>query len=261
MRRDFVIGIILAASAIPYGAAMMAAPVYFDFSRGTAFLFFWGGLIGTVILIGIAVAIAWRDESKALAEGHKRHMIPFIGMIVFGIAFVGCAGWYFWPSATPQVNAANVPAKTKFQLLIKGARAFPGKPFDRGGPNTGIEVGAKIWNLGAPSVVVAWELTVTPNDGGAPVRASWNKWTKTPQSLPGGDLEADTRDTNVGTTPQDGNLQFFAPLPIDKVVRAKTWTLTATDIFGDKASTDYDPSAEPQRTMKIPKAGSTNPPD
>ncbi len=108
MRRDFVFGIVLALSAIPYGAAMMAAPEYLHLSPTGVFLSFWGGLVGTIVLIGWATGIALRDDAKAPAEGHKRRMVPIVGMVIFGLGFVTCAAWYFWPVRTEAKPAISV---------------------------------------------------------------------------------------------------------------------------------------------------------
>ena len=62
MRRDYLIAILLAVSAIPLGAAMMAAPDYLHLTGYFVALTFWGGIALTATLILVAAVIAWRGE-------------------------------------------------------------------------------------------------------------------------------------------------------------------------------------------------------
>jgi hypothetical protein len=62
-------------------------------------------IIGLLFILAGILVFAWDIRIK---DGHvefgkpirKRRMIPLIGMSVFGLGFVGCAAWYFWPAVT-----------------------------------------------------------------------------------------------------------------------------------------------------------------
>jgi hypothetical protein len=101
MRKDFQIAILLALAAIPAGVALMAAPEYVGVLKEYPAPFFWVGLILAVGLIGAAIVIALRGEASEPRSGHRRRMIALVGMIVFGLGFVGSAAVYFWPHAKP----------------------------------------------------------------------------------------------------------------------------------------------------------------
>jgi hypothetical protein len=64
MRRDYLIAILLAVSAIPLGAALMVAPDYLHLPSQFVPLTFWGGIALALALIFTAAAIAWRGERK-----------------------------------------------------------------------------------------------------------------------------------------------------------------------------------------------------
>jgi hypothetical protein len=77
---------------------MSTATEYFPFLKGHPGDAFWISLGVTIFLLILAAIIAIRGERAAEREGAKKRMIPLVGMIFFGIGFVGCAGWYFWPA-------------------------------------------------------------------------------------------------------------------------------------------------------------------
>ena len=86
MRRDYLIAILLTVSAIPLGAAMMAAPDYLHLSGYLIALTFWGGIALAASLILIAAVIAWRGEraaeSKAVSPySHAPRDVPLLDAI------------------------------------------------------------------------------------------------------------------------------------------------------------------------------------
>src|ERR1700733_5572201 len=97
MRRGHLIAILCAASAAPLGVALMAAPDYLHIPKEYLGLCFWGGLLLTVLVLGVAFVIAIRDEAAAPPVGHRRRMISLAGMMFCGTGFIVFAGIYFWP--------------------------------------------------------------------------------------------------------------------------------------------------------------------
>jgi TRAP-type mannitol/chloroaromatic compound transport system permease small subunit len=116
MRRDLLIAILLAVAAFPLGAALTAAPLLFEHPpQWLLEASFYGGGPIALALIAIAAIIAMRGDAEAAKKGRTRHMLPLIGMIVFGLGFIGCAIWYFWPSV-PFSVAEETPMKPATEL-------------------------------------------------------------------------------------------------------------------------------------------------
>jgi hypothetical protein len=84
-------------AAFAIGAIMMAAPAYWEFSRQTAGIVFWGG-VAILLCSVLAVILDWASEKGA----RKRVSGPFLVMAL-GI-FIVCAGaaWHFWPNSDPE---------------------------------------------------------------------------------------------------------------------------------------------------------------
>ena len=68
MRRDYLIAILLAISAIPLGAALMVAPEYLHVPGELVPFTFWGGIALALALIFTAAAVAWRGEKRPRDE-------------------------------------------------------------------------------------------------------------------------------------------------------------------------------------------------
>jgi hypothetical protein len=68
MRRDYLIAILLAVSALPLGAALMVAPEYLHHPGEFVPLTFWGGIALALALIFTAATIAWRGEKRPRDE-------------------------------------------------------------------------------------------------------------------------------------------------------------------------------------------------
>lgn len=114
MRRDYIIAMLLAISAIPTGAALMAAPLKFEHLPIWAIdLCFFGGIILTFGLIVGATVVALHAERPDKPEEHR--MIAIVGMVVFGVGFLTCTAWYFWPLSThnvPHNGTAHIPTSS-----------------------------------------------------------------------------------------------------------------------------------------------------
>lgn len=77
---------------------MMAAPDYLHLNPILSFLCFWGGILGTVIFVFLAILTAMREENRESKIGSSRRMFSLIGMAICGIGFVAFAAWHFWPT-------------------------------------------------------------------------------------------------------------------------------------------------------------------
>lgn len=84
---------------------MSLSTEYFPFLKWHQGAVFWSSFGVTIFLLILAAVIAIRGERAAEREGAKKRMIPLVGMILFGIGFIGCASWYFWPIDTKNGNA------------------------------------------------------------------------------------------------------------------------------------------------------------
>jgi Leucine-rich repeat (LRR) protein len=64
------------------------------------------GVVVGVALIILGVGLVLNSTWSAARQGRRR-MFPLFGMAVFGLGFLGCAAWYFWPAkeATAQAIA------------------------------------------------------------------------------------------------------------------------------------------------------------
>jgi len=97
------IGIVLGLLGLGGAGAIMVAP---------QFLAIGWGLI--VIAIAGAILLAYHHFGGRFGTGrdrnNRRRMIPLIGMVVFGLAFLASAGWYFWPSQDHQLSDTEAVA-------------------------------------------------------------------------------------------------------------------------------------------------------
>lgn len=107
MRRDYLIAIILMVAAIPGGAALMAAPEYLHLTGTALAVTFWGGVLLTLLLLFLAIAIALRGEAESPPAGHRQRMLAIVGMTIFGLGFVACAVWFFAPNENTTKGTAK----------------------------------------------------------------------------------------------------------------------------------------------------------
>jgi hypothetical protein len=103
MRKDFQVALILAVAAFPAGLAVSEALEYFSFLKEQRGISLLASSVVTLVLLAIAAIVAIRAEREAERRGAKKRMVPLVGMIVCGIAFLGFASWYFWPGKTEAV--------------------------------------------------------------------------------------------------------------------------------------------------------------
>lgn len=127
MRRDYLVGILVGGASLPAGVALMAAPQLFLDHPSHQVLQFcvFGGLALTALMFLAAIGIALRDEESAKRRGQARPMLAIVGMAVFGIGFIACAAWYFWPTQA-RITPAQEPAQEiaeKIDTELQGAPA------------------------------------------------------------------------------------------------------------------------------------------
>jgi hypothetical protein len=75
------------------------------------------GVFVGVALIILGAGLVLNSTWSAARQGRRR-MLPLIGMAVFGLGFLGCAAWYFWP-------AKEMPAQTIAKLAELGWTVKP----------------------------------------------------------------------------------------------------------------------------------------
>jgi hypothetical protein len=104
----------------------------------------WRDLLfgGGYLLLACAVLI-FLDMQQPLRERPK--MIPLIGMVVFGLGFLGCAVLYYWPSDPTTASVSQSPNDNKL-TIPKNAGIINAKPgsviFSQGRPlNRLLEIG------------------------------------------------------------------------------------------------------------------------
>jgi hypothetical protein len=86
MRRDYLIAILLALSAVPLGAAMMAAPDYLHLTGYSVALTFWGGIALASALLLFAAFVALRggkdhENPSVSPHSHAPRDAPLIDAI------------------------------------------------------------------------------------------------------------------------------------------------------------------------------------
>ena len=82
-------------------------------------LFWRAVLFGGIYLLLICAVLISLDMRKPLKERSK--MVPLIGMVVFGLGFIGCTIWYIWPqnfsqSASPRPAPENDELRTPLSM-------------------------------------------------------------------------------------------------------------------------------------------------
>ena len=82
-------------------------------------LFWRAVLFGGIYLFLICAVLISLDMRKPLKE--RSRMVPLIGMVVFGLGFLGCTIWYFWQqnisqSASPRPAPENDESRTPLSM-------------------------------------------------------------------------------------------------------------------------------------------------
>jgi hypothetical protein len=153
MRNDFKIALLCFVASVPAGVAVSEAIEYFEFLKAYRGLSFYSSATITLILLAAAAILAVRGEAEK--QGAKKRMLPLIGMIVFGIGFIGCAAWYFWPANASvetasiknpaEIAPAQLPPSEAIQPSALGGKGGRGEIFG----DKGTIIGGKGGNVGA----------------------------------------------------------------------------------------------------------------
>ncbi len=109
MRRENQIHLYLwlAATAIAVALIPVASFIESISARGKIGVILVTAAIA-ILCLGKALILAFKDEEHVSKIEQRRKMMPLIGMVVFGVGFIGCAAWYFWPV---KEDAAQAVAK------------------------------------------------------------------------------------------------------------------------------------------------------
>jgi hypothetical protein len=103
----------LAAAA--FAVAIMPLP---DFLQSVTpqhkFIFMVIATLAALLCFLKAVSLAWKDEEKAPRIERRRKMIPLVGMIAFGVGFIVCAAWFFWPIKSEE---QKLPGFTAYAVI------------------------------------------------------------------------------------------------------------------------------------------------
>jgi hypothetical protein len=116
--RRIVFLLFLAAAALAL-AAIPAADLIKDIPMSGKWVFSAVCLILALGLFSRAAHIAWQDEEAAPRSQRKRKMIGLIGMIVFGVGFIGSAAFYFWPSEHNDTSARAIAKLAELGWTVK----------------------------------------------------------------------------------------------------------------------------------------------
>lgn len=68
-------------------------------------------LWGAAYILLVCAVLIFLDMRRPLRD--RNRMLPLIGLVIFGIAFLGCSAWYFWPTrgaAKAEINAGQPPS-------------------------------------------------------------------------------------------------------------------------------------------------------
>jgi hypothetical protein len=161
---------------------------------------------------------------------------PLFTTIGVGVAILllGAAIGMFYSENVARDTSARRP---ELHLAVSGGGIF----IPDGDPSlTGINLNARVWNTGAPSIVTAWSLRVIPN-GQAGVSAQLTTMpnvlsasgpVNSARILGADSLEVKAAGSPVGITPVSGSLLFYVRLPMKVVKDGGTiFEIVARDIY------------------------------
>ena len=84
----------------------------------------WRVIFVVGALVAILPALFLGYEYRHIAQAKRA--LPLIGMIVFGIGFLACAAWYFWPARAPlPATATEQPPKVEPLVVTPKPAAQP----------------------------------------------------------------------------------------------------------------------------------------
>ncbi len=126
MRRDFQFAPLLAASGVPLGMALIAAPEYLHSSGDYLAIFGGRRITRGGGLIAAAFIIAWRGEAADPHAGYGRRMTAPAGMAVCAIGFVLFAGYYLWTRRQTPITPLHLAPTVTLLGTAATTRQRPG---------------------------------------------------------------------------------------------------------------------------------------
>ncbi len=124
MRNDYKIALLLFVAALPAGVTVSSASDYFPFLKEHPAISFYGSAGITLVLLGLAAALAIRGEYELEQKGSQKRMLPLLIMIVGLSIFAVGAAWYFAPTSSPLPAASGEAAEAAIPKNIKGSLAW-----------------------------------------------------------------------------------------------------------------------------------------
>jgi hypothetical protein len=191
-------------------------------------------------IVGISLALIFGLWSLAPETSPKPPTWAFLLGIWFGALLIGLAIGLLIGDRRRLLR----PEAPDFRLSIEGANVFDSDATDMRDRYSGIALNVTIWNTGAASRAMDWNLFVVPQ-GIEPVLA---QFAQIPEVLRlGGQynsvvirrseaLDLKTKNTPLETAPVEGVLLFYVPLKKEMVQAPTTrWELVVKDMYGKES--------------------------
>lgn len=124
MRIDFVIALLLFGASVPGSYAVSYASERVGFLKNHSDIAWYGSVVLAAALVLLAMIVAVRGEKKAERKGARKRMLPLIGMLVSGTAFVACFVWYMAPAREPVADKPDSIQTADIEPLKVGTLRF-----------------------------------------------------------------------------------------------------------------------------------------